>query len=123
MRTVCKSEVKIKMEQDRAKLERAVKEPKIQQLVEKGKITIIDFYTEWCPPCKLLSEALDRVKDKDVSVRRIDVDKEVELAAKIGIDAVPFVAVFDRAQKPFIAFTGYRDEEELRALIERARGR
>lgn len=103
------------------KLERVAKEPKIQKLLEVGKITMIDFYATWCPPCKMLSEVLDKIRDNDIAIKRVDVDEESELAARIGIDAVPFVAIFDKECKPFIAFTGYRSEKELKALIEKAR--
>ncbi|MEW6069204.1 MAG: thioredoxin family protein [Candidatus Thermoplasmatota archaeon] len=107
--------------EDRIKLERAAKEPKIQKLLEKGKITIIDFYAAWCPPCQMLMKVLDGIKEVDVAVKRINVDEENELASRIGIDAVPFVGVFDKEREPFVAFTGYRDEKELRSLIDRAR--
>lgn len=107
--------------EDRIKLRKVAGAPKILKLVEPGKITVIDFYAEWCPPCKMLSEVLDRVKDADVVMKRVDVDKEAELAAEIGIDAVPFVAMFDKRGRSFLAFTGFRDENELKALIQRAR--
>jgi thioredoxin 1 len=83
------------MEEDIIKLERVAKEPKIQKLLDKDKITIIDFYASWCPPCKMLSEALDRIKESDIAVKRINVDEDNELAGRIGIDSVPFVAIFD----------------------------
>lgn len=109
------------MAENDIKLSAAAKNDMVLKLVEKGKITIIDFYAEWCPPCKMLSKVLERMKASDIVIKKIDIDKEAELAAELGIDAVPFVAIFDRSGKPAVAFTGYREEEEVRELIRRVR--
>ena len=109
------------MNEDNVKLSAAAKNAVVLKLVEKGKTTIIDFYAEWCPPCKMLSKVLERMKAPDIVIKKIDIDKEAGLAAELGIDAVPFVAIFDRHGKPAVAFTGYREEEEVRELVGRAR--
>lgn len=109
------------MAENDIKLSAVAENDMILKLVEKGKTTIIDFYAEWCPPCKMLSKVLERMKAPDIVIKKIDIDKEAGLAAELGIDAVPFVAIFDRYGKPAVAFTGYREEEEVREIIRRAR--
>ncbi len=109
------------MTENDVKLNAVAENDMILKLVEKGKTTIIDFYAEWCPPCKMLSKVLEKMKAPDIVIKKIDIDKEMELAAELGIDAVPFVAIFDRYGKPVVAFIGYREEEEVREIIRKAR--
>jgi thioredoxin 1 len=101
--------------------EKVLKDPEILKLIEKGKVTIIDFYATWCPPCKLLAEVLDKISSSEIVIKKIDVDKHQELAERIGINAVPFVLIFNKEGKIFTSFTGYKELEELKALLARAR--
>jgi thioredoxin 1 len=102
-------------------LAKASKEKEILDMVEKGKITIINFFATWCPPCKMLGEELKKIKDKDIVIVRVDVDRDNVLSDRLGINAVPFVAIFDKKGKAFTAFCGYRDENDLKKIIESAR--
>lgn len=102
-------------------LAKASKDKEVLGMVAKGKITIVDFYATWCGPCKMLGEELKKIKDKDVVIVRVDVDKDNGLSERLGINAVPFVAVFDKSGKAFTAFSGARNERDLRDLIAEIR--
>lgn len=107
--------------EDAIKLGKMVVDKDIEKMLGLGKVTILDFYAEWCGPCRRLGEVLEKIKDEDVVVKRIDVDKDAGLSDRFCINAVPFVAVFDKNGKPFSAFSGCRDEEYLKNVISRAR--
>ena len=58
---------------------------------------IIDFYADWCGPCKMVAPVLEELageyKDK-VSIYKIDTEKEQELAAMFGIRSIPSILLF-----------------------------
>ena len=68
---------------------------KDQNFVLKGdKPVIIDFYADWCGPCKMISPILEELseeyKDK-VEIYKVDIDNEFEVAAKFGIKSIPSI--------------------------------
>ena len=69
----------------------------------KGELpAIIDFYADWCGPCKMMSPILKEVKDSlgdAVSIIKIDVDKNQELAAKYQVRGVPTLLIFKNGKQ------------------------
>lgn len=62
-----------------------------QKLVEniEGQV-IVDFWATWCPPCRVLSPILDSLeKEGNVTVVKVDVDENPEIARKFGISSIP----------------------------------
>jgi len=56
---------------------------------EKGKV-LVDFYADWCGPCKAMNPTLEKFKESsDVSLVKVNVDTESELAKKYGIRGIP----------------------------------
>ena len=66
----------------------------------RGKYTIVDFYAVWCPPCRVLSPALERLAallPGDLAIRKVDiVDWTMPVAAQHGIESLPHLILFDR---------------------------
>jgi thiol-disulfide isomerase/thioredoxin len=65
-----------------------------------GKYTVFDFYAPWCPPCRVLGPALERLAAKrpaDLAIRKIDiVDWTMPVAAQHGIESLPHLVLYDR---------------------------
>ena len=55
---------------------------------------LVDFYANWCGPCKLLAPELEKVSG-DINVVKVDVDKYQELAKKYGVMSIPCIILFD----------------------------
>ena len=65
------------------------------EVLESDKIVLVDFYADWCEPCKVFSPILEDVADDYdyVKVVKVNVDEEVELAQKYGIISLPTLLV------------------------------
>ena len=66
--------------------------------VESSEIpVIVDFWAEWCGPCKMLSPTIDAVAEKyngKVKVGKVNVDKNPAIAQKYGVRSIPNILVF-----------------------------
>lgn len=70
---------------------------KFSELINSDTPTLVDFYAEWCGPCKQMKPILESVKNtvKDqVRILKIDVDKNPQLAASFNIQGVPTLLLF-----------------------------
>ena len=87
------------------------------------KPALIDFYAEWCGPCKMLSPVLEELSDKfagKVDVYKINVDEEEELASLFAIRSIPtliFVTADGRMQRSQGAMGRVQLEEAINNIL------
>lgn len=82
---------------------------------------VIDFYADWCGPCKEMSPVVERAAAKltgKVDFMKVDVDAEGELAAMFGISSIPTFVFFAADGTPNI-YTGMVPESEFMEMVER----
>jgi thioredoxin len=85
------------------------------QSLESGKLVLVDFYAEWCPPCKKMKPYLDEIssemKDK-VVVMRINADDNQDLIRALKIDGLPVLHIYKNKQLQW-SHTGFIEKEAV----------
>ena len=92
---------------------------KFQDIINTDKPVLIDFFATWCGPCKMLAPILKEVKDNfadRISILKVDVDKNQELASHYQVRGVPTMMLF-QSGKQLWRQSGVLSKQEIIATI------
>ena len=89
------------------------------QVIDSDKPVLVDFWAEWCMPCRMLAPTIDEMADEfagKVTVGKLDIDANQEVASNLGISAIPTVILF-KGGKPVKKFVGLTSKEQLATAL------
>ena len=85
-------------------------------------VTLVDFFAQWCGPCKMLAPILDKVADEldgRAKVAKVDIDEAMDLASRYGVQSIPTLIVFKDGE--IVSQTlGAQSKNALLAMVEKA---
>ncbi len=95
-----------------------------QEVMQGDQPALVDFWAEWCMPCKMLAPTIDEIAADyagKIKVGKVDTDAARDTAAKFGISAIPTLLLFKEGQV-VKKFVGLQQKADLAAAIDEALG-
>jgi thioredoxin 1 len=84
-----------------------------------SEYTLVDFYADWCGPCKMLAPILEELKE-EIKIVKVNVDENEEVAMKYGVMSIPTL-VFFKEGKLVHKMVGFSSKEALLDVIKEMR--
>ena len=94
------------------------KENFVSEVLNSNKPVLLDFYADWCGPCRMVGPIVSEIANErnDVKVGKINVDEQPELAAQFQVMSIPMLAVIKNG-KLENQVVGYRSKEQIEAML------
>jgi thioredoxin 1 len=90
----------------------------LADLVDRHDVVLVDYYADWCGPCKMLEPTVESLAADGVVVAKVDVDANQSLARERGIRGVPTLELYADGEQ-VERLSGVQDEGTLRTLVAR----
>ena len=83
-----------------------------------ANITLVDFYADWCGPCKMIAPIIEEIANErtDITVGKVNVDNDAEIAVKYGVSSIPTLIVF-KDGKETDRVVGFRQKGDILAML------
>ncbi|MCW5553025.1 MAG: thioredoxin [Verrucomicrobiae bacterium] len=91
------------------------------QVLQSESPVLVDFWAEWCGPCKMIAPVLDELADEydgRARIGKVNIDEQQGLAAEYGVRAIPTLLLFHKGQVAD-QIVGARSKRDLKASLDR----
>ncbi len=88
------------------------------EILDRDGVAIVDFYADWCGPCKMMAPVIDKIAEEnpDINVAKVNVDLEGELAAQYRVMSIPTLVIF-KDGKEINRSVGAKNKNAILALL------
>jgi thioredoxin len=90
------------------------------EVVKNPKPVVVDFYADWCGPCKMFAPIFEKTAEKysdDVEFKKVDVEKMADDASKFGVMSIPTIVIFKGGEE-VSRHTGFMNEADFLRWVE-----
>lgn len=91
-----------------------------EQMLKGNTLVLVDFWATWCAPCRMLAPVIEQLAEKyngKVTVAKVDIDEQQELAMDFAVQSIPTVILFKNGQ-PVGTLVGVRPSAAYEELID-----
>lgn len=90
-----------------------------KEILEHSGIVLVDFWAEWCGPCKIQLPVLEEISEElsNIKICKVNVDENTDLAVKYGIRSIPTMMIFRDGEKKD-QLVGFKNKIELTEKLE-----
>ena len=97
-------------------------EEEFQKVIAQDSVTLVDFYADWCGPCRMLAPVLETVATEigeSATIAKLDIDKAQNTASQFQVTSIPTMILFKKG-KEVGRLVGLRDATAIRQFITSA---
>ena len=91
-----------------------------EEVLQSNKPVLIDFYADWCGPCRMMSPIIDEISEElvdKVKVGKVNVDENQDLAMEYAVMSIPTIVILKNG-KVEKTFVGVRDKSEIKDALK-----
>ncbi len=89
-------------------------------VLNSDKPVLVDFWAEWCGPCKMIAPALEEISDEladQVTIAKMDIMENTDTPGKLGVQGIPYLVLYKNGEK-VAELTGARPKSALKQWLE-----
>lgn len=93
---------------------------KFKNIISSNRPVLVDFYADWCQPCKQMPAILKQVKEElkdQVRIIKVDVDRNPHIASKYQIRSIPTIMLFKNGEPKWTGL-GVRPVNEIKSIVQ-----
>ena len=89
-------------------------------VLDSDKPVLVDFWADWCGPCKMIAPALEEISDEladKVTIAKMDIMENPDVPGKMGVQGIPYLVLYKNGERA-AELTGARPKSQLKAWLQ-----